>query len=205
MGLEHKISTVDNLMESLLDKFITFVANGCVYEGTTNEFIVNWVLPLFPKVQAEASKQDKPNWNQTMNGPFAYEYQQAACNKLESIKGMGYWDVVDSENDMNVIRPTWDFKLKRYPDGIIKKFKSILCTHGYMQLGGIYFFDTYAPVFQWTTITVMLILEILLQLKPKKGDTTAAFLHAKLDDIEKYLLRCRNNFSDMTDVEIKGY
>ena len=63
---------------------------------------------------------------------------------------------------MNTIRPTWDFKLKQYPDGIIKNFKDILCTRGYMQFGGIYLFETYAPVVQWTTITVMLNLEIIL-------------------------------------------
>ena len=50
-----------------------------------------------------------------------------------------------------------------------------------MQLEGIYLFDTYAHVVQWTTIRLMLILEILLQLKSDKGDITAAFLHEKLE------------------------
>ena len=49
-----------------------------------------------------------------------------------------------------------------------------------MQLEGVDFFETYAPVVQWTTIWLMLIFEVLLGLKSKQGDVTCAFLHAKL-------------------------
>ena len=74
---------------------------------------------------------------------------------------MGAWDFVDLENDINVIISTWDFELNQYPDGIIKKFKYILRVCGDMQLEVIYFFDTYAPVVQWTTVCLMLIIEVL--------------------------------------------
>ena len=49
-----------------------------------------------------------------------------------------------------------------------------------MQLEGVDFFETYAPVVQWTTIWLMFILEVLLALKPKQGDVTCACLHADL-------------------------
>ena len=51
-----------------------------------------------------------------------------------------------------------------------------------MQLEGIDFFETYAPVVQWTTVRLMLILEVLLGLKSNQGDVTAAFLHADLEE-----------------------
>ncbi len=51
-----------------------------------------------------------------------------------------------------------------------------------MQLEGIYFFDTYAPVIQWTTVCLMLILEVLLGLKQNQDNVTAAFLHADLEE-----------------------
>ena len=47
---------------------------------------------------------------------------------------------------MNVIQSTWAFKLKRYPDGLVKNFKGRLCARGDQQLEGNDFFDTYAPV-----------------------------------------------------------
>ena len=82
---------------------------------------------------------------------------------------------------MNVIISTWDFQLKRCPDGLIKNFKSRLFARGDMQLEGIYFFEAYAPVVQWTTIHLMIILEIILQLKSNQGDITSEFIYAKLE------------------------
>ena len=49
-----------------------------------------------------------------------------------------------------------------------------------MQLEGVDFFETYAPVVQWTAIRLMFILEVLLGLKSKQGDVTCAFLHADI-------------------------
>ena len=38
---------------------------------------------------------------------------------------------------------------------------------------------------QWTTVELLLILKVLLKLKSKQGDVTAAFLHATSDEKEK--------------------
>ena len=114
---------------------------------------------------------------------------------------MGAWGVVYCEDDMNVIINTWDFKLKRYPDGIIKIFKARLCARGDMQLKGIYFFDNYTTVVQWTTSRLMIIIEVLLQFKPKQGDITATIIYVKLEENKNNLLRYRNYFISMINVE----
>ena len=59
-------------------------------------------------------------------------------------------------------------------------------------------FKTYAPVVQWTTVILMLILEVLLGLKSKQGDITAAFLHADLGKDEKVFVEMPRGF------EVKG-
>jgi hypothetical protein len=68
---------------------------------------------------------------------------------------------------------------------MVKKFKAWFCARGDQQLEGVDFFETYAPVVQWTSVRLMLILEILLQLKSKQGNVTAAFLHGELSPDEK--------------------
>ncbi len=83
---------------------------------------------------------------------------------------------------MNAISSTWAFKCKRYPDGLIRKFKTRFCACGDQQLEGFDFFETYAPVVQWTTMCLMFILEILLGLKSMQGDVNCAFLHADLKE-----------------------
>ena len=117
-----------------------------------------------------------------MKSPFADEYWKAAVKEIGTLEKTGVWDVVDRPEGVNVIDSTWAFKLKRFPDGLIKKFKARFCVRGDQQVHGVDFFETYAPVVQWTTIRLMLILEVLLGLKSKQGDITAAFVHA---DVEK--------------------
>ena len=114
--------------------------------------------------------------------------------EIKTLESMGAWEVVEREEDMNVIRSTWAFKCKRYPDGLIKKFKARFCARSDMQLEGINLFETYAPVVQWTTARLMLILEVLLGLKSKQGDVTAAFLHADLEEGENVFVDMPKGF-----------
>ena len=102
--------------------------------------------------------------------------------EIATLEDLGAWEVLkyDSETIPNVIWSTWAFKCKLFPDGLIKKFKACVCAQGDMKLEGIDFFETYAPVVQWTTIWLMFILEGFLGLKSKQGDVTCAFLHADL-------------------------
>jgi hypothetical protein len=100
--------------------------------------------------------------------------------EIATLENIDAWSVIDRDNH-HVIVSTWAFKCKRYPDGLIKKFKARFCAQGDQQLEGIDFFETYAPVVQWTTIRLMFILEILLGLKSKQGDVKCAFLHADLE------------------------
>ena len=55
-------------------------------------------------------------------------------------------------------------------------------------------FKTYDPVVQWTTVRLLLILELLLNLKSKQGDITAPFLHADLNEREKVYMRMPQGF-----------
>ena len=71
--------------------------------------------------------------------------------------------------------------MKRYPDGTAKKLEARFCARGDQQLEGIDFFETYSPVVKWTTVKLMLILEVFLELKSEQGNVTAAFLHGELE------------------------
>ena len=193
-AMSTEVPTVEELLESPLAKFIHLAANECGYNGTRYELICNWVHPLFLKARSAASKEDNPNWREAMTGPFAKEYWEACKVEIATLEGMDAWEVVERTADMHVIQSTWAFKCKRYPDGLIKKFKARFCARGDQQVEGIDYFETYAPVVQWTTVRLMLILEVLLGLKSKQGDVTAAFLHGKLEKGEKVYIEMPRGF-----------
>ena len=125
-----------------------------------------------------------------MNGPFSREYWEAACIKIETLEKMDAWSVEERTPEMNVLPSTWAFKCKRFPDGLIKKFKARFCARGDRQIEGINYFETYAPVVMWVTIRLLLILECLLGLVSKQGDVTCAFLHAHLPEVKMFIFIC---------------
>ncbi len=65
-----------------------------------------------------------------MQGNFAEDYWKAMEAGIFTLKSIDAWEVVNREDDMNVINSTWAFKCKRYPDGLIKKFKARFCACG---------------------------------------------------------------------------
>jgi len=180
LTLGKTIPTLADLLASPLAKYITLAANDCGYSGKVEELIVTYVHPLFLKAHSAASKADNPSWREATRGKFANEYWKAMKLEIATLEAIDVWSVIDCL-DHHVIASTWAFKCKHYPDGLINKFKARFCARGDQQLEGIDFFETYAPVVEWTTkIRLMFILEILLGLKSKQGDVTCAFLHADL-------------------------
>ena len=117
------MTSVEDILASPLAKFIHLAANNCRYEGTVKELVSTWVHPLFLKAKAEAYKLDNPNWNQAMNGEFASVFWEACKVEINTLEDIGAWEVVKKTAETNgVIRSTWVFKIKWYPDGLIKKF-----------------------------------------------------------------------------------
>ncbi len=89
---------------------------------------------------------------------------------------------------MNVLPSTWAFKVKRYPDGSVKMFKARFCARGDRQLEGVDYFETWAPVVQWSTIRMVLIIAWKLGFKSAQCDITAAFIHALLPKDEEVFI-----------------
>jgi hypothetical protein len=195
MSIEDSLPSISDLINSPLSKYITLAANDCGYNGTAEELIVQYVHPLFLRAHSAASKEDNPGWREATRGKFADDYWKAMEVEIFTLESIDAWDVVEREDHMNIINSTWAFKCKRYPDGLIKKFKARFCARGDQQLHGIDFFETYAPVVQWTTIRLMFVLEVLLGLKSLQGDITCAFLHADLEENEKVYVDMPAGFS----------
>jgi hypothetical protein len=115
-------------------------------------------------------------------GPDAEGYWQAAKPDYKTLTKMGVWEIVERCKDwMNILPSTWAFKCKRYPDGDVHKLKVRFCAWGDCQIEDVDFFETYAPVVNWQTVRIMLVMSLLLHLSTKQVGHTAAFVHADID------------------------
>jgi len=100
---------------------------------------------------------------------------------MMTLQKIGAWEQVKKVDDMNVVPSTWAFKIKRFPSGLVRKLKARFCVRGDMQKKGVDVFETFAPVVSWTTVRLMLILSVILDLKSTQVDYTATFVQAPID------------------------
>jgi hypothetical protein len=174
MGLQWA-ETVEAIRSADLRAMMTLIEQHTDLDNKT----VEWLHPLY--LSAKANSADNPTWNEAMNGPDKAGYWEACRKEIATLVEKDAWEVVDRESWMNVLLTTWAFKCKRFPDGTVRKLKARFCARGDRQIEGIDYFDTYAPVINWTTVRLMLILSIILGLATKQVDYTAAFIHAPID------------------------
>ena len=65
----------------------------------------------------------------------------------------------NKDGNLKTILSIWYFKRKIFPDGRLTKQKYRLCAHEVIKQRGVNYWETYAQVFNW--ISVRLLLDIL--------------------------------------------
>ena len=82
---------------------------------------------------------------------------------------------------MKVLKGTWALQLKGTPDGVAYRHHSRFCVRGGQQEYGVNYFETFAPVVQWSTIRLLLIQILTTQWKTRVIDYTNTFPQANID------------------------
>ncbi len=90
--------------------------------------------------------------------------------------------------DHKTILSIWSFKRKRYPSGLINKWKARLCAHGGMQQWGVNYWETYAPVVNWISVRTLLAIAVMNDLPTTAIDFVLAFPQATLSPEEKIFM-----------------
>ena len=103
--------------------------------------------------------------------------------KISTLQEKEAWDQVPRDSvTQKIVKTTWAFKVKRFPSGLVRKLKARFCVRGDTQTEGVDYFESFAPVVSWTTVRLLLILSIMLDLKTSQVDYVAAFCQAPIED-----------------------
>jgi hypothetical protein len=113
---------------------------------------------LDPRVYAAKKTRDadNPSFYEAMHGDHQEQYLEAMKIEVASLLQQRTWKTTPRSEAGHVLTSTWVFKMKRLPDGTPSKFKARLSVRGDLQNEGIDFFETYAPVCQWSTARMIL-------------------------------------------------
>jgi Reverse transcriptase (RNA-dependent DNA polymerase) len=102
--------------------------------------------------------------------------------EINTLEDKEAWEIVVREDWINVLPSTWAFKVKHFPDGTVRKLKARFCVRSNRQVQDIDYFETYCPVVSWTTVCLMLILSLSLNLATIQADCTATLIHAPIQE-----------------------
>ena len=125
-----------------------------------------------------------PNtFKQAMNTPERDQWRAAIEAELASFKSRSAYNEVlriKVPRSANVITGRWVFQVKKEPDGS-ERFKARLVVHGYSQISGKDYIETYAPVMKLDSFRMALALAAERGWKIRQLDAKNAFLYGKLD------------------------
>ncbi len=172
----------------------------------TDEIYISEVTdPRILAARSSATKynEDNPTWDTATKGPFQAEFWQAMRVEVNTlINEFKCWDLVEPLPEVNILPSTWAFKIKRLPDGTVKKFKVHFCARSDQQKEGIDFFETWAPVIQWSTIRIVMVLAAKLNLHSVQCDVTAAFIHGCVPPEEEIYVHQQRGFKRGSGIEV---
>jgi len=112
------------------------------------------------------------------------DFLQAEDNELSGLLKMNSWRyqcISSLPPNAQIINSIWSYCCKRTMDSHLLKHKVQLCTDRCQQQYGVDFFKSYAPVITWTTVHLVLLLSVLLNLHCCQVNFTQAFPQAAID------------------------
>jgi hypothetical protein len=135
---------------------------------------------LSPSIFAAKKKSDPDlfSYHEAMRHPDREKWIEAMEKEIKELEEHGVWIEVplSSAKNSKLVPCTWVFKIKRGPDGTIKKYKARICLRGdLMDNVG----DVFAPVAHQATIRAFLMMSILAKHQTCSIDFSNAFVQAK--------------------------
>jgi hypothetical protein len=140
--------------------------------------------PDMPSFDMASKSAERQQWLEAMKKELRTLLKQQTWTELDRTT------VTESGTKSRILPGTWAFKLKRRPDGTPLKFKARYCVRGDLQTAGVDYFETYAPVVQWSTVRLILTHTLVNGWTTKQVDYTNAFAQAELSE-DVYIERPR--------------
>ena len=141
--------------------------------------------PLRPPDRYEAILVEtdiQQSYDEAMSNPDSKEWAAAIKEEIDGLDKNETWEMTTLPPDKRCFDSKWIFKIKRYPDGNIQRYKARVVARGFSQVEGVDYTQTFAPTARYDTIRVLLALSVKKDLKISQFDIKTAFLHGLLKE-----------------------
>ncbi|KAH9084296.1 hypothetical protein LEN26_020917 [Aphanomyces euteiches] len=113
---------------------------------------------------------------------YRSEWIEATNAEYQAMLANNVWELVPLPAGRKALKGKWVWKAKYHADRSLERFKARLCLKGYLQIAGVDFTDTYAPVLRLDSLRLLCALIATLDLETAQLDVKTAFLNGDLDE-----------------------
>ena len=121
------------------------------------------------------------SFKEAMSGPNINDWKQAVQGEMESLIKNKTWNLMKLPAGRRALRNKWVFALKEKEDGSVR-FKGRLVINGNMQVEGVEYGETYAPVIKLQSLRILLSIANQEKMEVHQMDVKTAFLHGILEE-----------------------
>jgi hypothetical protein len=107
--------------------------------------------------------------------------------------------VVDRPEGVNVVGSKWVFKAKKDAAGNVIRYKARLVAQGFLQVPGVDYFDTFAPVARLASIRTVLAFAAAEDYETGQIDIKAADLNGELTEDEVIFMKQAPGYEEVSD------
>lgn len=139
--------------------------------GTAMAAQIAEVKGLDPQSLAEA--KHRPEW---------LRWQEAIQKELRTPEVHSTWCLKRPSPDANIVSCQWVFHPKKDMAGNMNRYCACLVAHGFSQIPGVDFFNTYAPVAKMASIRTLLAFAACHDLDVHQVDIKSAYLNGEFEE-----------------------
>jgi hypothetical protein len=168
-------------------------SENLLIEGENNEGQIEYGMAA---AISEAEAIDPQSLEEAMRRPDWPKWQIAIGVELEALKKAGTWGIVERPKGRNVVKNKWVFRIKKDAAGRIERYKARLVAKGFMQVHGIDYYDTWAPVAKLASIRLLLATAAQHGWPIDMFDFHSAFLNGELDSDEEVFMEQPQGYAE---------
>lgn len=138
------------------------------------------VRSSIPKSEVQVSEPS--TYKQALVAPDCNEWAKAMAEEIASQEANQTWEVMQRPPGAKLLDTKWVYKLKKYDDGSIARYKARLVIRGYLQEYGIDYSETFASVARYETVRSLLAIAACEGQYIEQFDVKTAFLHGEVKE-----------------------
>lgn len=130
------------------------------------------------------------SFQEAMRSKYAKEWKAAMDEELATLISFNCFERVkraDALKHGRLVKSKWVFKVKYNADGSLQRFKARLVGKGFTQVPGADFYETYSPVFSYTSLRTILARAAALDLQIDQWDLKSSFIQQDIDVDHLYM------------------